>query len=256
MTDEPAKEPSTPSAPSLLDKSEEDLYAMAMAEMQSETRRQGLWARVLSEAMGDEPKAEALYIRYRTDQLVEEQDAQRRAKIETERATPVIFDCPECGKKLKLTKGQLSDIETSKQPNWNRNCPGCKKTFDCRSAIPSTSYKLPAPPPVRKPTSTKPVPRSNGTKKRTGLATASLVCGICGLAYPVSILFLSSIAGIICGHIAISRIKDKPQEFDGPKRAKAGLIISYIALALGLVLGITMGFMRASINSSLHQMGY
>lgn len=93
-------------------------------------------------------------------------------------------------------------------------------------------------------------------KKKTGLATASLVCGICGLAYPTSILFLASIAGIICGHMATRRIREKPDEYDGPKRAKAGLIISYIALALGLILGFAIGFMRASINQSIQQMGY
>ena len=92
-------------------------------------------------------------------------------------------------------------------------------------------------------------------KKKTGLATASLVCGICGLAYPTSILFLASVAGIICGHMAISRIKKKPDEYGGPRRAKAGLTISYLALALGLVLGICIAFMRASINSTLQQMG-
>jgi len=98
--------------------------------------------------------------------------------------------------------------------------------------------------------------QSTVSKKKTGLATASLVCGICGLAYPTSILFLASIVGIICGHMAMGRIKKKPDEYDGPRRAKAGLIISYFALALGLVLGIYMASMRASINSSLQQMGY
>lgn len=93
-------------------------------------------------------------------------------------------------------------------------------------------------------------------KKKTGLATASLVCGICGLAYPTSILFLASIAGIICGHMAMARIKKKPEDYDGRKRAEAGLVISYIALVLGLVFGIAMGLMRASLNSSLQEVGY
>ena len=98
--------------------------------------------------------------------------------------------------------------------------------------------------------------QSTVSKKKTGLATASLICGICGLAYPMSILFLASVAGIICGHMAMGRIKKKPDEYGGPKRAKAGLIISYLALALGLVLGIYIACMQASINSSLQQMGY
>lgn len=152
MTDTPANEVNTSTAPSLLDKSEEDLYGMAMIEMKSESRREGLWARVLSDAMGDKPKAEALYIRYRTKQLVtdqhvEMQDAKRRDKIEAERATPVFFNCPECGKKLKLTKGTLSDIEASANQSWIRRCPGCTKTFDCRNVIPKSNYQLSPPPP-------------------------------------------------------------------------------------------------------------
>ena len=251
MTDEPTKEPSTPSAPSLLDKSEEDLYAMAMAEMRSEARRQGLWARVLSEAMGEEPKAEALYIRYRTDQLVEEQDAQRRAKIEKERATPVIFDCPECGKKLQLTKGQLSDIETSKYPNWNRSCPGCKKTFDCRSAIPSTSYKLPPPPPVRTPQSsklnTKASVSSQAHVQKKGLAIASLICGIIG-----GWASTASIPAVICGHIALVKIKKEPTAYGGRGMAIAGLVLGYI----GLVLAVALGTMRGLLRVQLEQMGF
>ena len=88
-------------------------------------------------------------------------------------------------------------------------------------------------------------------KKRSGLATASLVCGICGLAYPISILFLASIAGVVCGHMSLARIKDKPSEFAGSKRAKAGLIISYIALALGLILSIAIAYMKKDIETHL-----
>jgi len=54
----------------------------------------------------------------------------------------------------------------------------------------------------------------------------------------------------------MGRIKKKPKEYGGTKRAKVGLIISYFALALGLALGMYIAYMRASINSSLQQMGY
>jgi len=88
-------------------------------------------------------------------------------------------------------------------------------------------------------------------KKRSGLATASLVCGICGLAYPPSFLFLASIAGVVCGHVALVRIKEKPAEYAGAKRAKAGLIISYIALALGLILSIAITYLKNDIEARL-----
>lgn len=93
--------------------------------------------------------------------------------------------------------------------------------------------------------------RTVAIKKRTGLAMASLICGLCGLAYPVSILFFSSIAGIICGHMAMNRIRINPSEYDGLKLARAGLIISYVALGLGLVLGFTMGFLKTQIRSTV-----
>ena len=92
----------------------------------------------------------------------------------------------------------------------------------------------------------------NSSRKNTKMAIASMVCSICGLAYPTSILFFSSIAGIICGHIAISRIKQSPSEYGGFKGALAGVIIGYIAVALGLIFGFTI----ASSRMKLRQMGY
>lgn len=323
MANENAKELGLCGLLSLQHKSEENLYEMALTEMQGESRRNGLWARALSEAMGDERKTEALYIGYRVEQLTTEQGTQRRTALEAERAEraeQVVFDCPKCGNKLRLTKGKLSDFATDKSAaltfscpkcreafdgwplipvsfrtlstleaeraepvvfdcpkcgnklnltqeklselttgkcgNWTHSCPSCGETFDGWSFISTFHRKLSTLPPVKKLQLEKDVAGVSVSKKQTGLATASLICGICGLAYPVSILFLVSIAGIICGHIAMSRIRDKPAVFDGLKRAKAGLIISYIALALGLGLSIAMGFMRASINSSLYQMGH
>lgn len=99
---------------------------------------------------------------------------------------------------------------------------------------------------------TYPPTKINSSRKNAGMAIASMVCSICGLAYPTSILFFSSIAGIICGHIAISRIKRSPTEYGGFKRALAGVIIGYIAVALGLIFGFTI----ASSRMKLRQMGY
>jgi len=126
-----------PHPPSLLHKSEEDLYAMAYAEVNSDSRRQGLWAKALSEALGDEHKASAIYIRLRAEQLIAEQHKERRA-------SPVIFECPHCRLKLRLTKGELEDVAASRNPNWNRSCASCKKVFDCRTAILGFDFSLPA----------------------------------------------------------------------------------------------------------------
>ncbi|MBE3123270.1 MAG: SEL1-like repeat protein [Planctomycetes bacterium] len=89
-------------------------------------------------------------------------------------------------------------------------------------------------------------------KKKSGLATASLVCGICGLAYPTSILFLASIAGVVCGHVALVRIKKKPAEYAGFKRVIAGLVLGYIALAV--LVAIT--YLKADIEASIADLAY
>jgi hypothetical protein len=65
-----------------------------------------------------------------------------------------------------------------------------------------------------------------------GLATASLVCGICGL-------FLGPFTGIpaiITGHMALGRIKKSGGGLRGGGMALAGLILGYIFTALLLIL--------------------
>ena len=84
-------------------------YAKALEELERGSLDQGTWAMALSESMGKEQEARALYIRFRVDelnQLVERQlehDALAKAKIqqdaerlELERKHQNIFDCP-CG---------------------------------------------------------------------------------------------------------------------------------------------------------------
>lgn len=55
--------------------SEEDLYATALAEVQSGTTRPGLWAKAFAESEGDENKSKALYIRLRVEHEQKAADA-------------------------------------------------------------------------------------------------------------------------------------------------------------------------------------
>ncbi len=48
---------------------DEQLWAAALAELEQQRRRPGLWARAFSEAMGDEAKASAIYLALRVRQL-------------------------------------------------------------------------------------------------------------------------------------------------------------------------------------------
>ncbi len=61
------------------------------------------------------------------------------------------------------------------------------------------------------------------------------VCGFC--CTPV---VLTGIAGVVCGHLALSRIKARP-ELQGHGLAVAGLVIGYCAIAGWLVWVVLFG---------------
>jgi len=79
-------------------------------------------------------------------------------------------------------------------------------------------------------------------KKKKGLAIASLVCGIIGGTFSTA-----SIIAVICGHIALHKIKKNPDIYAGRGIAIAGLILGY----LGLVLAIALGIMRGALKTKL-----
>lgn len=51
---------------------EESLYELVMAELKDGARRDGIWAKALVDAEGNEAKAESLYIKYRVQALKDE----------------------------------------------------------------------------------------------------------------------------------------------------------------------------------------
>lgn len=55
-----------------LDKSEEDFYAQAFDELESENRKTGLWAKSFAEAQGNESLAKAKYLKVRAEQLAKD----------------------------------------------------------------------------------------------------------------------------------------------------------------------------------------
>lgn len=69
----------------------------------------------------------------------------------------------------------------------------------------------------------------------SGLAIASMVCGIVGYltCYFVAIL---GIPAVICGHMALSQIKNSPVPMGGRGMAITGLVLGYLGIA------ITLGF--------------
>jgi len=49
---------------------EEDAYALASGEIESDTVQKGLWAKAFADADGDQQKQKALYLKYRASQIL------------------------------------------------------------------------------------------------------------------------------------------------------------------------------------------
>jgi hypothetical protein len=84
--------------------SEEDHWAIALAELENGQRRPGIWARAFAEAEGDETKAKVAYLKVRAQQLSElaeqilreqqaaQQDAEVKAQSEAREKKRVLAD--------------------------------------------------------------------------------------------------------------------------------------------------------------------
>ena len=80
-------------------------------------------------------------------------------------------------------------------------------------------------------------------RKSEQLAVLSLILSIFGLCgFCCGFFLVSAIAGIVCGHLALSRIKANP-ELEGRGLAMAGLIIGYVAVAGWLIWILLFGGM-------------
>lgn len=86
---------------------------------------------------------------------------------------------------------------------------------------------------------------TNLTKKKKGLAIASLVLSIIG-GYPSA--STASLIAVILGHIALYKIKKYPNVYTGKRLAIAGLILGYIGLILAIILGIMRGLVRNKLG--------
>ncbi len=82
-------------------------------------------------------------------------------------------------------------------------------------------------------------------KKRKGFAIASLIFGIIG-GYPSA--SAASIAAIIFGHIALSKLKNNPDIYSGKGLAIAGLILGYLGLVIAITLGVMRGILKAKLG--------
>lgn len=72
---------------------EEQLYEQVVTELSQGQRRDGLWAKALSNSDGIEEKAKALYIRYRVQSIKDEIEISQTLAEEAEKqaiATPIL----------------------------------------------------------------------------------------------------------------------------------------------------------------------
>jgi hypothetical protein len=101
------------------------------------------------------------------------------------------------------------------------------------STVPGVAETAPGTtPPVSPPTLAAAVPAPLvASRKSEQLAVLSLIFSILGLfGFCCGFFMTAAIAGIVCGHIALSRIKANP-ELEGRGLAMAGVVIGYVAVA-------------------------
>lgn len=83
----------------------------------------------------------------------------------------------------------------------------------------------------------------------SGLAIASMVCGICCL-FMCYFAGICGLAAVICGHMALGRISQSPVPVGGRGMAIAGLILGYLGILISVAFIVMMvfAFSRASIH--------
>ncbi len=77
--------------------------------------------------------------------------------------------------------------------------------------------------------------------RTSGLAIASLVCGICGLVIPW-VGFILSVLAIVFGGVAISQTRKDPS-LGGRGMAIAGLVCGIVAISLWVILIAWVGIL-------------
>jgi hypothetical protein len=104
------------------------------------------------------------------------------------------------------------------------------------STVPGVSAAAPTSPAQVSPAVASAAPATAVPPRKTEqLAVLSLIFSVLGLFGFCCGLFLAGgVAGIVCGHIALSRIKANP-ELEGHGLALTGLIIGYLAVAGWLI---------------------
>lgn len=143
----------------------------------------------------------------------------------------ITFHCPRCRQSLETPESLAGQAI---------NCPACRNSIRVPDALPRR--------PVQSGPSSIPP-----TTKTSGLAIASMVVGIVGLAggwFCCGILL--PLTAIIMGHIAYARIGRKPKRLICNWFAIAVFTTGYVGLVLAVIVSIMLGTVTAAMEQSLH----
>jgi uncharacterized protein DUF4190/uncharacterized protein DUF4339 len=138
----------------------------------------------------------------------------------------------------QLAAGTLSPSDQA----WYEGAAG----WAALSTVPGVTAAAPSTTPQISPA---PMPNAAVTlapqKKVEPLAIASLVLsGIAICGFCCGLFLLAAVAGVVCGHLALSKIKANP-ELEGHGLAMSGIIIGYVAIGLVLIRILFFGGLAA-----------
>jgi len=114
-------------------------------------------------------------------------------------------------------------------------------------------------PPLALPKEASSGPQERQSRKTSALAITSLVLGIC--SYVLCLSVLSGIPAIVCGHVALGKIRRAKARLKGKGLAIAGLVLGYVSIGFAVfmvpvMLGVAapafkQGFAAATAAQSL-----
>lgn len=152
--------------------------------------------------------------------------------------------------RAKLTSGEV----TGKDLVWRDGMPDWQAAAaveELRGALvrdplappmlPAGGVSSPYAPPVAAPQAVGGMPVAVPT---SGLAVASLVCGIMSL---VTCMFLPGIPAVICGHMALKHLSRTGVRMAGRGMAVAGLVMGYFSIAV--LAGFVLVFVMSAVRS-------
>jgi Domain of unknown function (DUF4190)/GYF domain 2 len=132
-----------------------------------------------------------------------------------------VFSLEEINRQLAAGTLSLSDQA------WYEGAAG----WAALSTVPGVSAAAPASVPQISPAPTAGVPMALPPRKTEPLAIMALVFGGIGVfGFCCGLFLMSAVAGVVCGHLALSKIKANP-ELEGHGLALSGMIIGYVAIA-------------------------